>query len=183
MDSVRAKLNENNKNRQIKIIIALITVIILIIVAILLELQINSQLDDVVIMKEDISEEKAVFISVKDLDTNIIAVKSYDGKYRLAFDDCTGCYSLYGIHSGFKNNSENTGLICKNCKSEIMYDEMGFLPEQSMPLPITINVSDGVTIYDDRIIISAEYLENMKEKFSQMRVGKSLNNYRENPNK
>ncbi len=183
MDSVRAKLNENNKNRQMKIIIALITVIILIIVAILLELQINSQIDDVVIMKKDISEEKAVFISLKELDTNIIAVKSSDGKYKLAFDDCTGCYSLHGIHSGFKNNNDNTGLICKNCKSEIMYDEMGFLPEQSMPLPITINASEGISIYEDKIVISAEYLENMKENFSQMRVGKSLNSYRENPNK
>jgi len=101
MDPVREKLNEINKNRQIKILLALIVVVILIIVVILLEVQINKQIDDITINKNDISEKKAIFIPVEELDTNIIAVKSSDGKYKLAFDDCTGCYSMYGIRSGF----------------------------------------------------------------------------------
>jgi len=161
----------------------LVVLIILVIIAVLSENAIHSRIKDIEIMKSDISDEKAIFIPVKALDTNIIAVMTSDGKYRLAFDDCTGCYSQYGKHFSFKNNSENTGLICKNCKSEVMYDEMGFLPEQSMPLPISIEMIADIEELEDRILIKAEYLEKMKQELNNMRNGKLFNNYSENPNK
>ena len=179
MDSVRERLNENQKSRQKKYLFAIILLIILVIVFVLLELRINSRISDIVIKKSNISDEKAIFIPVKPLDTNIIAVNTSEGDLRLAFDDCTGCYNQYGKRYGFENNENNTGLICKNCKNVIMYDEMGFLPEESMPLPIFVEAENGIENKEDRIVISAEYLERMKEEFAQMRGGKSLNNYKE----
>lgn len=180
MDSVRERVNEHSKNRRKKLLFGVIAVAILISVAFLLENQINSKPTEVTIMKSEISEEKAVFIPLKKLDTNIIAVKATDGSYRLAFDDCIGCYHQFGKHFSFKNNSDNTGLICKNCKSEVMYDEMGYLTEESMPYPIA---EVEITSLEDRFIISAEYLEGKKQVLEEMRRGKLVNNYSENPNK
>lgn len=180
MDSVRERVNEHSKNRRKKLLFGVIAVVILISVAFLLENQINSKPTEVTIMKSEISEEKAVFIPLKKLDTNIIAVKATDGSYRLAFDDCIGCYHQFGKHFSFKNNSDNTGLICKNCKSEVMYDEMGYLTEESMPYPIA---EVEITSLEDRFIISAEYLEGKKQALEEMRRGKLVNNYSENPNK
>ena len=135
---------------------------------------------DITIIKSEISEEKAKFIPLPKLDTNIIAVKTTDGGYRLAFDDCTGCYYQFGKHSGFENNSDNTGLICKNCQSEVMYEEMGFLPEESMPLPIS---ETEITVLEDQYIIPASYLEEKKQQLEQLRKGKGVNNYSENTSK
>jgi hypothetical protein len=180
MDSVRERVNEHSKNRRKKLLFGVIAVVILISVAFLLENQINSKPTEVTIMKSEISEEKAVFIPLKKLDTNIIAVKATDGSYRLAFDDCIGCYHQFGKHFSFTNNSDNTGLICKNCKSEVMYDEMGYLTEESMPYPIA---EVEITSLEDRFIISADYLEGKKQALEEMRRGKLVNNYSENPNK
>lgn len=183
MDAVRERMNELNKNRRLKMILALIIVVALIMCVVAIEFHIYNNVVDITIMKEDISDEKASFISVKPLDTNIIAVKTSDGKYNLAFDDCLSCYNQYGKHYGFKNNENRTGLICKNCKNEVSYDSMGFVPEGCMPFPITVKAESGIQSFDDRFVFSAEYLERMKDEFSRMRTGKSLNNYRENPNK
>ena len=180
MDAVRSKVNENNKNRNRKFLFGIIAVIILIMIAILLENNINSKPVEVTILKNEISEEKAVFLPLKKLDTNIIAVKATDGSYRLAFDDCIGCYHQFGKHAKFENNSDNTGLICKNCKSEVMYDEMGYLTEESMPYPIA---EVEITSLEDRFIISAEFLEGKKQVLEEMRKGKIVNNYSESPDK
>lgn len=179
MDSVRDRVNEHNKNRKRKFLFGAISIAILVIIAILLENQINMKPTDTTIMKNEISDEKAVFIPLKELDTNIIAVKTTDGGYRLAFDDCTGCYHQFGKHAKFKNNADNTGLICQNCKSEVMYDEMGYLTEESMPYPIP---EIEITSLDDRFVISADYLEKKKQALEEMRSGKIVNNYSENPN-
>ena len=179
MDSVRNRVIEQNKNRHKKFLFGIIAVIILIVVAILLERQISMKPTDVTIMKNEISDEKAVFIPLKELDTKIIAVKTIDGSYRLAFDDCTGCYHQFGIHGRFKNNSDDTGLICQNCKSEVMYDEMGYLTEESMPYPIA---EVEIISLDDRFVIEADYLERKKQALEEMRSGKLINNYSENPN-
>lgn len=179
MDSVRNRVIEQNKNRHKKFLFGIIAVIILIVVAILLERQISMKPTDVTIMKNEISDEKAVFIPLKELDTKIIAVKTIDGSYRLAFDDCTGCYHQFGKHGKFKNNSDDTGLICQNCKSEVMYDEMGYLTEESMPYPIA---EVEIISLDDRFVIEADYLERKKQALEEMRSGKLINNYSENPN-
>lgn len=180
MDTVRDKVKEHAKNRHRKILLGIVAVIFVVGGAILLENNINAKPTDVTIMKNEITEEKAIFIELKELDTNIIAAKATDGTYRLAFDDCTRCYYRFGKHGKFKNNSDNTGLICQNCESEVMYDEMGFLPEESMPYPIP---ESEITSLEDRFVIPAEYLEGKKQMLTQMRKGKAINEYSENPDK
>lgn len=183
MDNIRDRLNQNNKNKRSKLLIALLILVVLIAGIVMLEVNIYNNIKDITIIKENISDDKATFISVKPLDTNIIAVKSSDGKIKLAFDDCISCYNQYGKHYKFKNNKEKTGLVCKNCKEEVMYDSMGFVPEGCMPFPISIEAESGIRDIDDSIIISATYLERMKEELSNLRTGKPMNFYRENPNK
>ena len=175
MDNIREKVNEQNKNRQKKILLGLIIIISLIVVAIMVERSINMKITDVAINKSEISDEKAVFIPIRQLDTNIIAVKLSDGSYKLAFDDCTGCYNLYGKHGKFENNEDNTGLICKNCKSEVLYEQMGFLPEESMPYPIDM---PEIKETDDSFILSKDYLERHKQILEAKRSSKG---YSENP--
>lgn len=179
MDAVRSRMNEHSNNRRRKLMFGLVAVVSLVLVTILLEININSRPTEVTIMKNEISEERAAFIPLKKLDTNIIAVKATDGGYRLAFDDCIGCYHRFGKHAQFRNNSDNTGLICKNCKSEVMYDEMGYLTEESMPYPIA---EVEIVSLEDRFVISAEYLEGKKQALEEMRSGKIKNSYSENPN-
>jgi len=178
MDSVRDRVKEHGKNRNRKLLFGVLAVIILVIVAITVENRISSKPTEVTIYKNEITDEKAVFIPIKQLDTNIIAVKTIDGSYRLAFDDCIGCYQQFGVHGKFENNSDNTGLICDNCKSEVMYDEMGYLTEESMPYPIP---EVEIESFDDKFVISAEYLEGKKQALMEMRSGKALNRYSENP--
>lgn len=180
MDSVRNRVKEHKKIRDKKLLFGLIVVVILIIIAVALENRISSKPTEVTIYKNEITDEKAIFIPLKQLDTNIIAVKAVDGSYRLAFDDCIGCYQQFGVHGKFKNNSDNTGLICDDCKSEVMYDEMGYLAEESMPYPIA---EVEIESLDDRFVISADYLETKKQALLEMRSGKVKNQYSENPNK
>ncbi|MBQ3022325.1 MAG: DUF2318 domain-containing protein [Clostridia bacterium] len=180
MDSVRNRVKEHRKIRNKKLLFGVIAVIILIIVAITVENRISSKPTEVTIYKNEITDEKAVFIPVKQLDTSIIAVKTIDGSYRLAFNDCIGCYQQFGVRGKFKNNSDNTGLICDNCKSEVMYDEMGYLAEESMPYPIP---EVEIESLDDKFVISADYLEAKKQALLEMRSGKVKNQYSENPNK
>lgn len=180
MDNIRNRVNENIKSNRRKMLLGLIAIAILIAVAVLLENNINSKPTDVTIMKNEITEEKAKFIELSELDTDIIAVKATDGTYRLAFDDCIGCYYRFGKHARFDNNADNTGLICQNCKSEIMYDEMGFLPEESMPYPIA---ESEIQSLEDRFVIPADYLAGKKQVLEEMRKGKLKNSYSENPNK
>lgn len=177
MDNVRKKMQERNKTRQKKIILGLVAIVILIVAAIMIERSINMKIVDVTINKNEISDEKAVFIPIRQLDTNIIAVKLTDGSYRLAFDDCTGCYTLYGKHGKFKNNEDNTGLVCKNCKSEVLYEQMGFLPEESMPYPIE---KPEIIETEDSFILNKNYLEKHKQILEARRSGKGINPYSEN---
>ncbi len=179
MDNIREKVSEQNKTRKSKLIIGLAALVILVICAFLVEQNINIRLTDMVVKKSSISEEKAQFIPLRQLDTNIIAVKLSDGSYRLAFDDCTGCYSQFGKHGKFKNKEDNTGLICKNCKSELSYEDMGFLTEESMPYPI---YETEIETDEERFILSVEYLSKHKAIFSELRKGKAINPYSENPN-
>ena len=176
MDVVRERVKEQKQSRNRKLAVGIIAVIIVIIVATMLELRINKKLSDVVIMKNEITDEKATFIPLKKLGTNIIAVKAADGTYRLAFDDCIGCYYTDGKHYSYENNSDNTGLVCKNCKAEVTYDDMGFLTEESMPYPIA---ESEIISESDRFIISAQYLENKKQILENMRSGKIENEYSE----
>lgn len=179
MDAIRDRIKEQAKSRRRKLLFGIIAVIVLIIIAVVIEANINRRPTDIIIEKSSISEEKAEFIPLKELDTNIIVVKATDGSYRIAFDDCIGCYIEYGVHGQYKNNSDNTGLICKNCKNEVMYDEMGYLPEESMPYPIS---EVEITSLDDRFVISADYLEEKKLVLEKYRKGDFVNNYSENPN-
>lgn len=179
MDAVRDRVEEHARNKRRKLLLGIIAVIILIIVAVVIEANINNKPTDVVIEKSRISDEKAQFIPLKELDTNIIVVKATDGSYRIAFDDCIGCYIEHNVHGQFKNNSDNTGLVCKNCKNEVMYDEMGYLPEESMPYPIP---EVEITSLEDTFVIPAEYLEEKKTVLEEFRKGNAVNNYSENPN-
>ena len=177
MDNVRRKVQEQNKNRQKKMLFGFIAVIIVIIVALMIENSINMNVTDFTVKKSKISEEKAVFIPIRQLDTNIIAVKLTDGTYRLAFDDCTGCYTVYGKHGKFENNADNTGLVCKNCRSEVLYEQMGFLPEDSMPYPIAM---PEIVENEDSFVLKKDYLEKHKQILESKRNGKASNPYREN---
>ena len=179
MDAAREKVREHAKSRRKKMMLGIITVIVVIIIAVFIEANINEKPTDIIIEKTSISEEKAKFIPLKALDTNIIVVKATDGSYRLAFDDCIGCYIERGEHGQFKNNSDNTGLICKKCKNEVMYDEMGYLPEESMPYPIP--EIEIISEYD-AFTIPAEYLEQKKVILQEYRKGNAVNSYGENPN-
>ena len=70
MDTVRDKVNEHTKNRRKKILLGIIAVIFVVGGAILLENNINARPTDVTIMKNHITEDKAVFVELKELDTN-----------------------------------------------------------------------------------------------------------------
>lgn len=174
MDNVRKKITEQNKNRQRKILLGLIAIIIVVVAAIMIERSINMKVVDVTITKSEISDEKAVFIPLRQLDTNIIAVKLTDGSFRLAFDDCTGCYTLYGKHGKFENNEDNTGLVCKSCKCEVLYEQMGFLPEESMPYPIE---KPEIIETEDSFILNKDYLEKHKQILETKRNSKGINLY------
>lgn len=179
MDEARSRVKEQQQARKRKFLIGFLAIVFIVLCAVLFEKNINTKMKDITIMKSDISDEKAVFIPVKQLDSNIIAVKVNDGSFRLAFDDCTACYFRFGKHGQFENNSDNTGLICQNCGSEVMYEEMGFLPEEGMPYPIIESEIDSL---NDRFVLSAPYLETKRSTIEEMRKGKAVNNYSENPN-
>lgn len=175
--SEKARIKERNKTARRKIVLGIMVVVAIIVFAIMIEKSINGQIEDVVIEKSTITTEKASFIPLKQLDTNIIVVQASDMTYRIAFDDCLGCYYEGKKHSGFENNKDNTGLICKNCKREIIYDDMGFLLEESMPYPIPESeiISDN-----DKFVIPAKYLEGKAIILEKMRNGKIENAYSEN---
>lgn len=178
LDNIREKINEHNKNRQRKLLVGLIAVIILIICAILIERSIGAHITDITIEKSGISDKKAKFIPLRQLDTNIIAVKLSDGSYRLAFDDCTGCYSQYGKHANFKNNEDNTGIICKNCKSEIAYEDIGYdAGDVIIPYPI---YESEIVVKEDSFVLSKEYLEKHQLIFEELRQRKGRNQNAEN---
>ncbi len=178
MDNIRSRLEEQNSSRNRKFLVGTIAIVIIVLFAILLESAIGERIDDVEIYKDSITEEKAIFIPIKKLDTEIIAVKATDGTYRLAFNDCLGCYHTNGKHGRYHNNEDNTGLVCDTCHFEIMYDEMGFMPEETMPYPITESeiISD-----EEKFIIPEEYLQNKKKILKKFRSGKIENNYSVSP--
>lgn len=123
---------------------------------------------DLTVKKADITDEKAVFIPLKALDTDIIAVKTSDGEYRLAFNDCMGCYYESGKHGRYKNNADNTALVCDTCHSEVLYEEMGFLTEESMPYPIP---ETEIISTENEFVISAQYQEVKGQILKDMRSG------------
>ncbi len=171
MDNVREKVNELNRNRKKKIFIGMIAILIIVVGAFFIERAISMNVTEITIKKSKISDEKAVFIPLRQLDTNIIAVKLSDGSYSLAFDDCMGCYTMYGKHAKFENNADNTGLICKNCKSEIAYEDMGY-GEYEVVMPYPIHIAEIVET-EDSFVLSKEYLEKHKEIFEELRQGKA----------
>ena len=172
MDNVRERVKEQKNLRNKKFQFGIIIIVIIAFFAFLLESAINKRIDDIVINKSDITEEKAIFISAKKLDTQIIAVQATDGTYRLAFNDCMGCYYETGKHGKYKNNADNSGLICDTCNTEVMYDDMGFLTEETMPYPIAEMeiISD-----DEKFVIPEDYLQVKKQILRDMRAGKSTN--------
>ncbi len=171
MDNVRERVKEQNHSRNRKILLGIIAIVVIAFIAVLLESTINKRIEDIVIQKSDVTEEKAIFISAKKLDTQIIAVQATDGTYRLAFNDCMGCYYETGKHGKYKNNSDNTGLICDTCNTEVMYDDMGFLTEETMPYPIAEMeiISD-----EEKFVIPEDYLQVKKQILEDMRAGKSM---------
>ncbi len=178
MDNVREKLKEQNRNRRRKVLVGLIVLIIVVMSAIMIEKNISMSITGVTVEKSSISDEKASFIPIKQLDTNVIAVKFTDGSYRLAFDDCKGCYVQYGKHAKFKNNADNTGIICKNCKSEVAYEDIGYdFGDVVIPYPIYEN---EIIVNEDSFVLSKDYLEKHQLIFEELRQGKGMQNT-ENP--
>ena len=178
LDIIRDRIEEQKNTRNRKVLIGFIAIIFIALFAFLLEGAIGRKIEEITIDKATITEEKAIFIPVKHLDTQIIAVKATDGGYRLAFNDCIGCYYTSGKHGRYKNNSDYTGLICDTCKTEIMYDEMGFLPEEAMPYPI---VESEIISELEKFVIPEEYLEEKQIVLENFRNGKMENNYSVNP--
>lgn len=175
VDKVRNRLDEARKSRNRKLLIGVLAVVFIMMCAFSVERNISNRIEDVSIDKSNITDEKAIFIPLKKLDTDIIAVKTQDGSYRLAFNDCTGCYYESGKHGRYKNNADNTGLVCDTCGSEVIYEDMGFLTEESMPYPIaeTEIMSD-----EDSFVIPAEYLSVKKQILEGLRSGKIENEYK-----
>lgn len=169
MDNIRTRLREQAASRNRKILLGVLALAFIVLCAFAMEKTIGSRITDVVIDKSAITEEKAIFIPLRKLDTNIIAVKASDGTYRLAFDDCIGCYYENGKHGRYSNNSDNTGVVCDTCGSEIMYDDMGFLTEESMPYPIA---ETEIISNEDQFIIPEKYLMNKKAVLENLRKGK-----------
>ena len=167
-EDARKRLREQGRIPRGKILIGLIALAVIIFASVMIEKNINGKITDVTIKKSSITDRKAVFIPIKQLDTNIIAVKASDGTYRLAFDDCIGCYYQYGKHSGFKNNKDNSGIVCKTCGCEIFYDDMGFMSEECMAYPIA---ESEIESDDDYFVIPAHYLEAKKSILESWRSG------------
>ncbi len=178
MDNVRERITELNKAKQKKLIIGIIAVALIIVLAISIEKTISMRVTDFTINKNDISET-ATFIPLKSLGTNLIAVKLSDDDYRLAFDACTGCYVTEHKGYGFKNNKNNSSLVCMNCGYEIFYEEMGF-GENAMPYPIYIN---EISETAESFTLTEDYLEQRKILFEQFEEGNTINSYSENPSK
>ena len=167
-EDARKRLREQGRITRGKILIGLIALAVIIFASVMIEKNINGKITDVTIKKSSITDRKAVFIPIKQLDTNIIAVKASDGTYRLAFDDCIGCYYQYGKHSGFKNNKDNSGIVCKTCGCEIFYDDMGFMSEECMAYPVA---ESEIESDDDYFVIPAHYLEAKKSILESWRSG------------
>ena len=165
MDNIREKVKEHRRNRNKKYFIALVVLIIVVAFVVMIEKNISMSVTDVTISKADVTESKATFISVKQLDTNIIAVKLSDGSYKLAFDECTACFAQYQKRYGFKNNADNTGLVCKKCKSEVVYEEMGY-DTGDVAIPYPIYESD-IIVNEDSFVIPKKYLEIYQQSFNQ----------------
>ena len=167
MADARERLREQHRSTYRKLLFGIIIIIFIIVAAFMIENSIGNQLTDFSIEKSKITDEQAIFIPIEQLDTNIIAVKASDGTYRLAFDDCMGCYYQYGKHARFKNNSDNTAVICDMCGCEVLYDDMG-QTEECRPYPIEV-----VEIYSDDInfVLSSEYLSAKKELLEAWRSG------------
>lgn len=179
MDNVREKIREQNRNRSRKILLGVIVLVIVAITSIMIEKNISTSVVDVTIEKSSISDAKAEFIPIKQLGTSIIAVKLTDGSYRLAFDDCKGCYVQFGKHARFKNNAENTGIICKNCKSEVAYEDIGYdFGDVVIPYPI---YESEIIVNEDNFVLSKDYLEKHKQIFEELRQGKGMSQNTENP--
>lgn len=165
MDNIREKVKEHSRNRNKKYFIALVVLVIVVAFVVMIEKNISMSVTDVTISKAKITESKAIFVPVKQLDTNIIAVKLSDGSYKLAFDECTACFAQYQKRYGFKNNADNTGLVCKKCKSEVVYEEMGYdTIDLAIPYPI---FEHEITVTDDSFVLPKEYLENHQQIFNQ----------------
>ncbi len=166
MDNIREKVREQNRNRHKKILLGVIALAIIAIIAFMIEKNISRNITDVTIHKSDISDAKASFIHIKQLGTDVITVKLTDGSYRLAFNNCKGCYMQYGKEAHFKNNASNTGIICKNCKSEVAYEEFGYdSGDVAIPYPIYEN---EILVNEDSFVLTADYLTKHKLIFEEL---------------
>ena len=181
MDNVREKVKEQNKSRNRKVIMGLIIIFIIVASAVMIEKNISTNITELSIEKSSITAEKAKFIPVKQLNTSVIAIKLSDGSYRLAFDDCKSCYMQFGKHAKFKNNKDNTGIICKNCKSEVPYEDIGYdFGDVAIPYPIYEN---EIVASDDKFVLTVDYLEKHKLIFDDLRQGKGMTPLEEKPEK
>ena len=173
MDNVREKVKEQNRNRHGKMIVGLVLLVAVIVAAIMIEKSIDMNITEITIVKNDISDEKAEFIPIKQLDTSVIAVKLTDGSYRLAFDDCKGCYIQYGKHARFRNNESNTGIVCENCKNEVAYEDIGYdSGDVVIPYPIYEN---EILNNEESYVLTVDYLEKHKRILEELRLGKGMN--------
>ncbi len=78
-EDARKRLREQGRITRGKILIGLIALAVIIFASVMIEKNINGKITDVTIKKSSITDRKAVFIPIKQLDTNIIAVKASDG--------------------------------------------------------------------------------------------------------
>ncbi len=167
-------MTEARHSRNKKLLFGALSILFIVLCAFMVESRIGRSPEDLTIEKADITDEKAIFIPLKALDTDIIAVKTADGEYRLAFNDCVGCYYESGKHGRYKNNADNTGLVCDTCHSEVLYEEMGFLTEESMPYPIA---ETEITSTENEFVISAQYQNVKRQILKNMRSGKLHREY------
>lgn len=167
-DKTSLRLEENRHQIFRKAVLGVIFVLVILVAALMIETHISGVIKDFTVKKSSITDEKATFIPLKQLDTDIIAVKASDGTYRLAFNDCTRCYYQEGKHKRFTNNNSEDGLVCENCGCEIKYDDIGFVTEEGTPYPI----AESEIISDkENFTLTADYLKNKKLILESWRNG------------
>ena len=158
--------NETKRFPYFKVFLGLLCILAVVLVALLVEKAIGSAVKDVVIEKSSIGENVR-FVNVKPLSTKIMAVRTSEGEYRLAFDDCLSCYYNEGVRAHFSDSGES--VICDNCGCETFYDDMGLISDECTPIPI---LSDYIVEDENTITIPKDFLERCKEMLDVLRIGK-----------
>lgn len=94
----------------------------------------------------------------------VLAVRDSEGRIRTAFNTCQVCF---GSDKAYYEQS-GSSLICQNCGNQFSMDQVGIESGGCNPWPI---LEDDITITDDTVSISYDYLAASGKKFSEWSTG------------